>query len=93
MSYTLQPILSDGKMVLIALVGGIAAFAIALLFISGGLVRHVDIFLPEKTYAAVAFQNMDGETKVIGTSGIGGVNPTILMRTIRTDKSSESINV
>jgi hypothetical protein len=80
-------------MVLIALVGGIAAFAIALLFISGGLVRHVDIFLPEKTYATVAFQNMDGETKVIGTSGIGGVNPTILMRTIRTDKSSESINV
>jgi hypothetical protein len=71
-------------MVLIALVGGIAAFAIALLFISGGLVRHVDIFLPEKTYATVAtvaFQNMDGETKVIGTRGIGGVNPAILMRT------------
>lgn len=69
-------------MVLIALVGGIAAFAIALVFISGGLVRHVDIFLPEKTYATVAFQNIDGEeTQIVGMSGIGGVNPTILMRT------------
>jgi hypothetical protein len=76
-----QPIISDSKMVLLALVGGIAAFAIALVFISGGLVRHVDIFLPEKTYATVAFQNIDGETQIVGTGGIGGVNPTILMRT------------
>ena len=76
-----QPIISDSKMVLIALVGGIAAFAIALVFISGGLVRHVDIFLPEKTYATVEFQNIDGKTQIVGASGIGGVNPTILMRT------------
>jgi len=68
-------------MALIALVSGIAAFAIALFFISGGLVRHVDIFLPEKTYVTVAFQNIDGETKIVGTSGIAGMNPTILMRT------------
>jgi hypothetical protein len=81
MSRTWQPIISDSKMVLIALVGGMAAFAIAFVFISGGLVRYVDIFLPEKTYATVAFQNIAGETKLVGTSGIGGVNPTILMRT------------
>ncbi len=81
MSHTQQPIISDGKMVLLALVGGIAAFAIALLFISSGMVRHVDIFLPEKAYATVAFQNIDGEIKIVGTSGIAGVNPTILMRT------------
>ena len=81
MSYSSQPIISDNKIVLIALVGGIAAFAVALVFISGGLVRHVDIFLPEKTYATIAFQNMDGQIKIVGTSGIGGVNPTILMRT------------
>jgi hypothetical protein len=81
MSYTPEPIISDNKMVLIALVGGIAAFAIVIVFISGGVVRHTDIFLPEKTYATLAFQNIDGETKIVGTSGIGGVNPTVLMRT------------
>jgi hypothetical protein len=81
MSQVSQPLISDGKMVLIALVGGIAAFAIALVFISGGVVRHVDIFLPEKTYVTVAFQNIDGETKIVGTSGIAGMDPTILMRT------------
>ncbi|MDQ3851251.1 MAG: hypothetical protein M3299_00280 [Thermoproteota archaeon] len=81
MSYTPEPIISDSKMVLLALVGGIAAFAIALVFISGGLVRHVDIFLPDRTYATLAFHNIDGETKIVGTSGIGGGNPTVLMRT------------
>jgi hypothetical protein len=76
-----QPLLSDGKMVLLALVGGMAAFALALVFISGGAVRHAEIFLPEKTYVTVAFQNIDGEVKIVGIGGIAGVNPTILMRT------------
>lgn len=81
MSHVSEPTISDSKMVLLALVGGIAAFAMALVFISGGVVRHVDIFLPEKTYATVAFRNIDGQTQIGGTSGIGGTNPTILMRT------------
>lgn len=61
--------------------GGIAAFAIVVLFVSGGLVRHVDIFLPEKTFATLEFRNIDGQLKVVGTSGVAGVIPTILMRT------------
>lgn len=73
--------ISDGKLILIALVGGMAAFAIALVFISGGAVRQVEIFLPEKTYATVAFQNIDGEVKIVGIAGIAQVNPTIVMRT------------
>ncbi|HXV45219.1 MAG TPA: hypothetical protein VD736_00930 [Nitrososphaera sp.] len=76
-----QPLISEGRLILLALVGGMAAFAILLVFISGGLVRHVDIFLPEKAYATVAFQRIDGEVKLVGTGGIAGVNPTILMRT------------
>lgn len=76
-----QPLISDGKLVLFAVVGGIAAFVIVLLFVSGGLVRHVDIFLPEKTYASVEFQDIGGHVKVVGTSGVAGANPTILMRT------------
>lgn len=73
--------ISDGKLILIALVGGMAAFAIALVFISGGGVRQAEIFLPEKTESTVAFRNIDGEVKVVGIEGNGEVNPTILMRT------------
>ncbi len=76
-----KTLISDGKIVLLGLVGGIVAFAIALFFISGSLVRHVDIFLPEKSYSTVAFRNIDGEVKIVGTSGSAGVNPTMLMRT------------
>lgn len=76
-----QPLISEDRLILLALVGGMAAFAILLVFISGGLVRQVDIFLPEKAYATVAFQRIDGEVKLVGTGGIAGVNPTILMRT------------
>jgi hypothetical protein len=68
-------------MVLLALVGGIASFAAILVFISGGAVRHAEIFLPEKTYVTVAFQNIYGEVKIVGIEGIAQVNPTILMRT------------
>jgi hypothetical protein len=75
------PLISDSKLVLIALAGGMAAFALALVLISGGAVRHVTIFLPEKAYVTVAFQKIDGEVKVVGIEGIGGVNPTINMRT------------
>jgi hypothetical protein len=73
--------IGDGRLVLLALVGGMAAFAIALVFISGGAVRQAEIFLPEKTYVTVAFQNIDGEVKIVGIGGIAQVNPTIIMRT------------
>ncbi len=73
--------ISDGKLILIALVGGMATFSIALVFISGGAVRHVQIFLPEKSQFTVAFRNVDGEVKVVGLEGTAEVNPTILMRT------------
>lgn len=73
--------IGDGRLVLLALVGGMVAFAIVLVFISGGAVRQAEIFLPEKAYVTVAFQNIDGEVKLVGIEGIAQVNPTILMRT------------
>lgn len=76
-----QPLISDNRLVLFAVVGGIVAFAIALTVISGGFVRHVQIFLPEKAYATVAFRNIDGQVKLVGIEGVAGINPTILMRT------------
>jgi hypothetical protein len=80
MSAKIQHRLSDGKIVLMALAGGLAAFAIFFMFISGGLVRQAEIFLPEKTYVTLAFRNLDGQVGVVGIEGLSQVNPTILMR-------------
>ena len=73
--------ISEGKLVLLALIGGMVTFAVALVFISGGGVRQAEIFLPEKAYVTAAFQRLDGEVRLVGIKGIAGVNPTILMRT------------
>src|SRR6185503_9869671 len=81
MSQRPHSLISDGKLVLIAVAGAIAAFVIAFIFISGGSVRHAEIFLPEKTYVTLAFQNIEGEVKLVGIDGLSQVNPTILMRT------------
>jgi hypothetical protein len=81
MSRLSKPKMSDGAFVLIAVAGCLAAFAILLAAVSGGAVRHVFIFLPEKTQDTIAFRNVDGEVKVVGIKGIAGENPTLLMRT------------
>jgi len=81
MAQTSRLKLSDGKLVIIALVGCMAAFGILFAFVSGGAVRHVQIFLPEKTQDTIVFRNIDGQAKIVGTAGIAGVNPTLIMRT------------
>jgi hypothetical protein len=73
---------SDGMFVLMAVVGCIAAFAFLLVFVSGGAVRHVNIFLPEKTEDTLAFRKMaDGKVALVGIKGIAQVNPTLITRT------------
>jgi hypothetical protein len=81
MSQLLPSRISDGKLVLIALVGMMAAFGILLVFVSSGAVRHVTIFLQEKTEDTIAFRNIDGEVAIVGIKGIAGVNPTLITRT------------
>jgi hypothetical protein len=81
MSRLLKPKMSDGAFVLIAVVGCLAAFAILLAAVSAAAVRHVLIFLQEKTQDTIAFRNVDGQVKVVGIKGITGENPTLLMRT------------
>lgn len=75
--------MSDGMFVLVAVVGCIAAFAALLIVVSGGGVRHVDIFLPEKTENTLAFRQVEGGGRValVGIKGIAQVNPTLIMRT------------
>ena len=73
---------SEKKFIIIALVAGIAGLAIMIGVIGQGNVRHVPIFFAEQVKQTVAFQDVDGEVKLIGISGIGeDNNPTLIMRT------------
>lgn len=73
--------MSDGKFVMIAVTGTIGAFIILFVVVSGGGVRHVQIFLPEKTENTLAFREIDGEVALVGIKGIAQVNPLMIMRT------------
>lgn len=73
--------MGDGMFVLIGLVGCMAAFAILLVVVSGGGIRHFTIFLPEKTENTLAFREVDGKVALVGIKGIAQVNPTLIMRT------------
>ncbi len=59
----------------------IVAFVVMLVVVSGGGVRHVQIFLPEKTENTLAFRVVDGEVALADIKGIAQVNPTMIMRT------------
>ncbi|MEO9294309.1 MAG: hypothetical protein ABI347_01770 [Nitrososphaera sp.] len=73
--------LDDRTFVIVALVGCMAAFALLFALISGGAVRHVNIFLPEKTENTLAFRQVDGDVALVGIKGIAQANPTLIMRT------------
>ena len=70
--------LTDGSVGIISM---IAAFAILLIFESGGGVRHVPITWKEKIEATIAFRNINGNVRVVGLKGITQVNATLLSRT------------
>jgi hypothetical protein len=73
--------LSERKLVLVAVVGMLVAFAVLLTLVGGGGVRHVPIYWKEKIEATVAFKTIDGQLKVVGIKGNGQVNPTLVSRT------------
>ena len=73
--------LTDNKLVAFGLIGVISAFAILILFVGGGGVRHVPITFNEIIQTTVAFRNIDGETKIVGITGNTQVNPTLVSRT------------
>src|SRR5574341_235538 len=73
--------LSERKLVLVAVVGMLVAFAVLLTLVGGGGVRHVPIYWKEKVEATVAFKTVDGQLKVVGIKGNGEVNPTLVSRT------------
>ena len=78
---TLTKDMDEGKLVAVALIGGLVALILFFVLINGGLVRHVPITLKEKVETTIAFKTIDGELNVIGIKGNSGTNPTLLMRT------------
>ena len=72
--------IDDKKLIILALVAGVAALAIMIGFIGQGNIRGVQIFFPEKVEQTVAFQDGINQTKIVGISGISGENPTLIMR-------------
>ena len=73
--------LTDARLVTFGIIGMIAVFAILVLFVGGGGVRHVPITFKEIIQTTVAFRNIDGETKVVGITGNTQVNPILVSRT------------
>jgi hypothetical protein len=65
----------------IAIVVVMLSFVLFFGFIGQGGVRHVQIYLPEKIQSTVSFQKIDNVTKIVGESGINGINPTLVSRT------------
>lgn len=61
--------ITDARFVSIGIIGVITVFAILVLFVGGGGVRHVPITFNEIIQATVAFRDINGETKVVGITG------------------------
>lgn len=72
--------MSSSKIVLIALVGCISFLILIVVFVSSGFVRQVPIFWKEEIRATVAFQEINGQLKVVGLIGNGDTNPTLVMK-------------
>ena len=73
---------SDKQFIIILLIIGIAALGVIIGVVGQGNVRHVQIFYPEKVEQTVAFQDIDGEVRLVGILGVKGEkNPTLIMRT------------
>ncbi|MGA9169091.1 MAG: hypothetical protein WBZ20_02970 [Nitrososphaeraceae archaeon] len=73
--------ITEGRLVTFGIIGMVAAFGILIVFVSGGAIRPVPIFLKEKIETTVAFRNANGNLKVAGIKGNSGINPTLLTRT------------
>ena len=72
----------DKTLRIIAVISGVIALVVIVGFIGQGNVRHVAIFYPEKVEQTIAFQDVNGEVKIIGIKGISeDENPTLIMRT------------
>jgi hypothetical protein len=72
----------DKSIVLVAVVIGVVALAVMIVFVGQGNARHVPISWQEKIKQTVAFEDIDGHAQLKGISGIDGEpNPYLVTRT------------
>ncbi len=67
--------LNEGKLVALGIIAMVATFALLVIFVNGGGVRHVSIFWKEKVETMIAFRNVNGQLGVVGLKGTTQVNP------------------
>ena len=65
---------------LIAVVDCVSVLVLIVVFVSAGFVRQVPIFWKEEVRATVAFEEVNGELKVVGLIGNSDTNPTLVMK-------------
>ena len=71
---------TEGKLIVFSVIGMIFAFAVLIIFVGGGGVRHVPITFEERIETTVAFRAIDSEIKVVGLKGNMQTNPTLVSR-------------
>lgn len=71
---------TEGKLIVLSVIGMISAFAVLIIFVGGGGVRHVPITFEERIETTVAFRTIDSEIKIVGLKGNMQTNPTLLSR-------------
>ena len=75
-------IVKDRRLIIIAIIAGVAGLGMMIGFIGQGNVRHVEIFWQEKVEQTIAFEDINGQVQVKGISGIKGEsNPYLISRT------------
>lgn len=72
----------DRLLVACALVAGLGALAVMVVFVGQGNARHVEIFWEESVEQTVVLEEAGGRTQVRAVGGVlGGANPTLVGRT------------
>ena len=71
---------TEGKLIVFSVIGMISAFAVLIIFVGGGGVRHVPITFEERIETTVAFRTIDSEIKIVGLKGNMQTNPTLVSK-------------
>ena len=66
--------------IMIGIVAGISFFVLTIAYVGQGNVRDTPLLRGEKVEQTIALEKINDELYVIGVSGIGGQNPTLIMR-------------
>ncbi|HEU4445079.1 MAG TPA: hypothetical protein VFR94_10435 [Nitrososphaeraceae archaeon] len=71
---------TEGKLIVFSVIRMISAFAVLILFVVAGRVRHVPITFEGRIETTVAFRTIDNELKIVGLKGNMQTNPTLVSR-------------